>query len=291
VINGDTVVLKRLSDYRNEFEKPGEFLLISGNEISDQSEKKPVHLNAINLLQPSGPTGGATVLECLAANLKSIRESLRATGNPEWITVNHPNFGWALAWSDLARCGARFFEVFNGHPSVHNYGDSLRPGTETMWDRANKWRIDHGEPLLLGIATDDAHQYDKFETGKANPGRGWTMVRAAELTPEALYQAMLAGDFYASTGVELEDFRISHKSIEIRIKPEKGVHYTTEFIGWKSGSDHPEVLKTVKGARAVYRSDGRELFVRARIISDMPKENPFAEGDFETAWLQPMVLK
>lgn len=291
VVNGDTVILRELADYRREFEKPGEFLILSSEEISDQSEKKPVHLNGINLDQAVKPSGGATVQECLTANVEAIRQALRTSGNTEWITVNHPNFGWGLATGDLAQCGARFFEVFNGHPSVHNYGDSVRPGTETMWDLANKWRIDHGEPLLLGIATDDAHQYDRFETGKANPGRGWTMVRAAELTPEALYQAMLCGDFYASTGVELDDFRISEKSMVVRIKSEEGVQYKTEFLGWKAGANQPEILKTVMGSRAAYRPDGRELFVRARITSDKVKANPFAQGDHEMAWLQPVVLK
>jgi hypothetical protein len=124
--------------------------------------------------------------------------------------------------------------------------------------------------------------------GNANPGRGWTMVRAAELTPSALYQSMINGDFYASTGVELEDFRNDKKGISIRIREEPGVKYTTEFIGWMPGKDHPEVLKTVTGSRAAYRLNGKELFVRARILSDKTKENPFAKGDVEMAWVQPV---
>jgi hypothetical protein len=290
VVGKDTLVLGELDDYRGEFEKEGEFLLLRAEEISDQSEKRPVHLNGFNLDQVVKPAGGATVSECVAANVSAIRQALVRTGNPEWITVNHPNFGWGLTSGDLARCGARFFEVFNGHPSVHNYGDSARPGTETMWDEANKWRLDHGEPLLLGIATDDAHQYDRYEVGKANPGRGWTMVRARELTPESLYQAMMAGDFYASTGVELTDFSFRKKTLSLRIKPSDGVHYTIEFIGWVHGKDHPEILKTVAGSKATYKASGNELFVRARIRSDKPKENPFAKGDTEMAWVQPVAM-
>ncbi|MFA5817363.1 MAG: hypothetical protein WC865_17305 [Bacteroidales bacterium] len=287
---GDTVILRELAGYRHEFEKQGEFLLLSAEEISDKSENKPVHLNGFNLNQVVNPSGGATVTECLAANVNAIRQALEPAGNPEWIVVNHPNFGWALTADALARCGARFFEVFNGHPGVRNYGDSIRPGTETLWDQANKWRMDNGQKLLLGIATDDAHQYDVFEAGKANPGRGWTMVRARELTPGALYAAMFAGDFYASTGIELLDFRNNKKRITIRIRGEKGIHYSTEFIGWLAGRDHAEILKTVEGTKAVYRASGKELFVRARIVSGKPKLNPFAKGDYEMAWLQPVVF-
>lgn len=291
VIGKDTVTLRELNDYRHEFEKPGEFLLLSAEEISDQSEKKPVHLSGFNLPRVVKPTGGTTVTECTASDVRAIRQALEPTGNPEWITVNHPNFGWGLTAEALALSGARFFEVFNGHPSVRNYGDSIHPGTEVLWDQANKWRIDHGEQLLLGIANDDAHQYDVYETGKANPGRGWNMVRAKELTPPALYRSMLDGDFYASTGIELRDFHCTKKGITIRINGEPGVSYATEFIGWLAGKDHPEILKTVAGTRAAYRLTGRELFVRARIVSGTIKQNPFANGDFEMAWIQPVVVR
>ena len=288
VVGKDTVVLRELSGYRNEFEKQGEFLLLSSEEISDQSEKKPVHLNGINLSNVVKPAGGTTVTECVAANVGAIREALKNTSNPEWITINHPNFGWGLTTEALARSSARFFEVFNGHPSVRNYGDSAHISTETMWDQANKWRIENGIDLLLGIATDDAHQYDAYEIGKANPGRGWCMVRAGELTPGALYQAMYNGDFYASTGIELADFTANQKGIKIQIKGEKGITYTTEFIGWLKGRSQPAILKTVEGTKASYRTNGNELFVRARIVSSKIKANPYAKGDMEMAWVQPV---
>jgi hypothetical protein len=158
-----------------------------------------------------------------------------------------------------------------------------------MWDEANKWRVDHSEPLLLGTATDDAHQYDQWGVGKANPGRGWVMVRAADLTPAALYEAMFKGDFYASTGIVLKDFSHGKKSMSVLISAEPGVTYVTEFIGWMPGKDHPEVLARVEGTKPSYKFGGKEYFVRARITSSKVKENPFAKGDFEMAWLQPVV--
>jgi hypothetical protein len=285
----DSVKLRELEDFRKDFEKPGEFILIKSEEITDKSEKKPVHLNGFNLDQVVKPTGGAKVGECLNSNVKAIRQGLLPSGNPEWISVNHPNFGWALTADHLAQCGARYFEVYNGHPSVNNYGDSAHPSTEAMWDEANKWRVDHSEPLLLGTATDDAHQYDQWGVGKANPGRGWVMVRAADLTPAALYEAMFKGDFYASTGIVLKDFSHGKKSMSVLISAEPGVTYVTEFIGWMPGKDHPEVLARVEGTKPSYKFGGKEYFVRARITSSKVKENPFAKGDFEMAWLQPVV--
>jgi len=48
------------------------------------------------------------------------------------------------------------------------------------------------------LATDDAHYYDGSDACK-----GWVMVRAGELSDEALLKALRAGDFYASQGPEL----------------------------------------------------------------------------------------
>jgi hypothetical protein len=287
-VGEDTVVLAELAAYRSEFEKPGEFILISGEELSDAAEKKPVHLNGIGLTTVVNPVRLPTVVETLAADVEALRKALEPVGLTDWVIVNHPNFGWALTTEALAQCGTRFFEVFNGHPGVRNYGDSAHISTELMWDRANKWRVDQGQPLILGVATDDAHNYDRYEVGKANPGRGWVRVEAEELTPDALYKSMCEGDFYASTGVELVDFKILRKKISILIKEEAGVNYTTEFIGWLPGKSEPEILKTVAGTTATYHATGKELFVRARILSSKLKDNPFKEGDQEMAWLQPV---
>ena len=283
------IVLQELESYRSDFEEPGKFLLIHGEEISDAAERKPVHLNGINLKKMVPPAKGATVEECVINNVKAIREALKESGTPEWVIINHPNFGWALKWTDLAKSGARFFEVFNGHPGVRNYGDSIRPSTEEMWDQANKWRIDNDEPLLLGVATDDAHHYDTYKVGRANPGRGWVMVRTGDLAVNTLYEAMVNANYYCSTGVELVNFKADHKRIQLWVNPEEGVEYTTEFVGWLEGSDEPEVLKRVDGTEAAYRLTGKELFVRARVISSKIKDNPFAEGDQEMAWLQPVT--
>jgi len=34
---------------------------------------------------------------------------------------------------------------------------------------------------------------------------------------------------------------------------------------------------------------GNELYVRARVTSSKPHPNPFAEGDHEMAWVQPVL--
>ena len=45
-----------------------------------------------------------------------------------------------------------------------------------------------------------------------SPGRGWVWVRAPQLSAESIIAAMESGDFYASTGVKLDDLRFEEVS-------------------------------------------------------------------------------
>ena len=109
-----------------------------------------------------------------------------------------------------------------------------------------------GEPLY-GLATDDAHNYHQ-EGATAAPGRGWVMVRAKELTPSAITQAMIDGNFYASSGVILRDVSTDGKSLTVSIRAEEGVTYTTRFIGTrmrgkKIFQDLKSLLSKAKGKK------------------------------------------
>ena len=49
---GDQQVrLKPLGEFRHLYERPGRFLLIQGEEITDKFESKPIHMNASNVLE------------------------------------------------------------------------------------------------------------------------------------------------------------------------------------------------------------------------------------------------
>ena len=50
-----------------------------------------------------------------------------------------------------------------------------------------------------------------------------------------------------------------------------------------------QLLATSQDLRPSYRMTGDELYVRARVISSRLHPNPFAEGDLETAWVQPVL--
>ena len=285
--------LKTLTELKQRFEKPGEFLFIAGEEVTDQAEGRPVHLNGLNLAGLVQPQGGGTVAETVQRDLDAIAAHGRATGRTVLGHVNHPNFGWGFTVLDLAQIrGERFFEVYNGHRGVRNAGDASHPSTEAMWDQANLIRqAELGLPPLYGIASDDAHEY--HANGASVPGRGWVMVRATELTPEAIVKAMRAGEYYASSGVSLSDIRADDLGLTVTIAAEAGLEYTTRFLGSRR---HPDgrlelgvVLAETAANPARYAFDGSELSVRAVVTSSRPHPNPYAAGDPETAWVQPVV--
>ncbi|GGF27683.1 CehA/McbA family metallohydrolase domain-containing protein [Echinicola rosea] len=286
------VRLKTLEEYRPMFEVEGEFLIIQSEEISDSYDKKPLHMNVTNIQKLIEPQGGNSVAEVLQNNLDKVKEQREATGVPMFMHINHPNFVWAITPEDIIQLdGERFFEVYNGHPLVHNYGDSLRPSMEALWDEVQVAYLQEGKPLLYGLAVDDAHNYHVFNEKSSNPGRGWVMVKAKDLSAAALIEAMEAGEFYASTGVTLRDVHFDGKELTISVSEEEGVDYSIQFFGTKKSSPERsgELLHEINGTKASYSLQKDDMYVRAKVTSSKPKENPYQIGDKEVAWTQPVL--
>ena len=312
------VKLKTLDEFRSFFEVRNEFVFIRGMEITDRFDKHPIHLNGVNLEKAIVPQGGTSIPEMLQKNVDAVAEQGRRSGRPMFAHVNHPNFYYAITAEDLIALdhapGDGFVEVYNGHSGVRNYGDAQHPAMERMWDIVLSNRLAGGKAaVMLGVATDDAHTYTTWGDRQVNPGRGWVMVRAPRLTPDSISRAMKQGDFYNSTGVTLKTLRVADGVIELEVLAERGVEYTVEFIGTRQGvplegkpqtdvpADSPgratqvydarigAVLATVKGGKARYAAKGDEIYVRARVTSSKRHSNPYAQGDLEMAWTQPLV--
>jgi hypothetical protein len=310
------VRLKTTDEIRKVLEEPGKFLLIEGEEITSR-----VHMNALNITKKLQPQAEEHVAEYLRKNIRNVNEYAENSGRTVVVHVNHPNWsGYRVSAANLAAATeAKFFEVCNCIPSSNHRGNGKHPGEEKLWDIANTLRIAHWKAQpLFGIASDDAHEYFPLSETGANPGRGWIMVRSAKLEVEELMKAMLAGDFYASTGVVLEDCRYDPAAgrIHVQVCETPGVQYRIEFIGTLRDAvsaenlakvadnelevmELPEyarlgeVLKTEEGPRAEYSFTGRELYVRAVVHSTKKTANPpkSAGLEFEQAWSQPIIGK
>lgn len=298
-VGGKTgVVLKTLAEVRAQFESPGEFLILEAQEISDQSNTGPVHINALNLarLVPTKDDTTRPAVEVMRELLQAVIAQEKTTGRPILTHLNHPNFQWAITAEDLATVTEeRFFEVYNGHPSINHLGDETRPGNEVIWDIANTLRLTKldSDPLF-GVATDDSHHY---HGGNVSPGRGWIQVAATELTPEALITAMRAGDFYASTGVELHHFSYDPETriLDFSIKSDGDTRFRSELIGTRRGYDKVDGTARI-GEVFAFSSDRHvrfsvpvdALYARVTITATSPHPNPSFDFQTKQAWLQPV---
>jgi hypothetical protein len=243
------------------------FVVIKGEEVSDQFDGKPLHMNGLDVNARVAPQGGSSVVDVLQRNAQAIRN---ANGIPH---INHPNFRWAITRAELEQVRTnKLFEVFNGHPQVNNLGGGGVPGMEEVWDAI----LSNGM-LLYGIAVDDAHVFTQpGNPDVSGPGRGWVVVRAPRLEARALLDALERGDFYASTGVELTDYQATAKRITVTVKPTPFSKYRIQFVG-KGG----RILREITEPTATYDIRGDEGYVRARVI----------ESNGRMAWCQPVQVR
>ncbi len=290
-LNQTQVKLKTYNEYRTKFEEDGKFLIIQSEEITDHFNNKPIHINATNVKQKINPQGGNSVLEVMQNNLNAVAKQKKALNIPMITHINHPNFGYAIGLEEMkALKNEQFFEVYNGHPSVHNSGDADHMSTEMMWDYINIAYIENNKPIMYGLATDDSHHYHRKDSKWSNAGRGWIMVQADSLNPKSLINAMEAGQFYASTGVELKELAFKNNTLFVEVKEDKNATYKISFVGCKKGQGEPEEFATNEGNKASFKLTNDMLYVRCKITSSKLHENPIEDLLFENAWTQPFTF-
>ncbi len=248
------------------FGMKGGFIVIGGQEVTDSFDRKPYHLNALGVSRVVMPNKLPGAVETLQ---KNIDDTMKAGGIAQ---INHPNFGWALTADHLIKLqNYTLLEIYNGHPLVNNLGGGGMPSAEEIWDKV----LTSGKSVF-GVADDDSHSFKRIgDPTAATPGRGWIWVRATELTPAALIESLKKGDFYASTGVELSDYRSDERSITVTIKEDRASKYLVQFIG--SGG---RLLEETISNSASYTFKGNEGYVRAKVI----------ESNGKLAWTQPVLV-
>ena len=250
---------------KRRFKRP---LMIPGEELSVNLDggTVPIHINGIGISRLVEPIDAGDLASTIQANVDAI---VQAGGI---ASINHPNFKWAFDHEAIKQVtGASLLEVFNGHPLVNVYGGPGVFSNEQIWDGV----LSAGR-AIFGVATDDSHNYLDFSPFMSNPGRGWVMVRAAELSGEAIVEALASGEFYASTGVTLTELEVSGESIRLEIEQERDFVYATRFTG-RDGAP----LSESAGLKATYRMRGDEGYVRATVASSTGAK----------AWSQPTFVR
>ncbi len=189
---------------------------------------------------PLGPHLGRLLAgEVLGAGAagERIRRTLTSGGVP---CLHHPSWTgnlWTGSWStrvmqDLP--GPFLVEVWNPHSNSDE--DARR------WSAAVRT---HGPEVFVGAsAGDDCHDAAQFD-------RAWVMVKVPAMTSSALREALLAGAFYASTGVEAE-FTVESEGI--------AVHCSGDEVAVCDASGR--VRQIISGGTGRYDPAGDEGFVR-----------------------------
>ena len=312
------VRLKTFAEFQNLFEEQDKFILMMGQEWYNLvNNPHDLHLYILN------PDEVIPAIECSEnEKVTMIREIIRMvqvynqkTGRKVSPVLAHPLNKWCITAEMMLEAeDLRFFEVYNGHPNVNRFADEFHAGTDRIWDIVLSKRLETGKgKLLYGVAADDAH---KYHSEGATPGRGWVMVRSAELSEESIHDALDKGEFYSSTGVIIKDLSYDRKHIHIEIEPQEGVEYITEYIGTLSGFDSGskpaidiygneisdasriysedigKVLLSSNDLSSSYAFQGNELYVRVRIRSSANQIDQVT-GEVigkQQAWCQPVVV-
>jgi len=244
-------------DKITRIDAPEGLVLVPGEEVTDRLPKKPLHVNAIGLTTVVRPQGGTKPVDVLQRNIDAVR---KAGGI---ALVNHPNFGWAFGAEELLQLrDFTLLEIASGHPYVNMLGP---PSHEEMWDQL----LTAGR-RVWGVAVDDSHHLKRpWDTDVALPGKAWVVVRVAKRDAQSIVDALKRGDFYASTGVELEEV----SGGKVKVKEKNGARYRVQFIGSRG-----RVLQETEGSVAEYKIRGDEGYVRAKVI----------DSNGRMAWTQPV---
>jgi hypothetical protein len=236
-----------------ENEWPDGFLLLTGVELhGDQSEVgESFHILGFGLTKVAEPPPEITAASAIDWIKQQGGEAVLA--HPYWS---------GLVVSDLLRpSGYLGVEVFNttchmaigkGFSACH-WDDLLGRG-HRMW----------------GFAVDDSH-------GGGDLTTAWVLVKARELTRDAVIASLRAGLFYSSYGPEIEDIALAEGVVTARTSPVVEVNFIAQR--WAGGHVEAPPGETITGA--TYRLRGHELYLRVECRD--------AQGRW--AWSNPMFCE
>lgn len=324
------VRLKTCAEIKARFDAAGSFLVMPGMEIT-QSVSAPewhpagvqLHMNTMNIpaALPYSVPSGYTPTQMIGRN-GGLAAAAGVAPQHYTLALNHPFWVFCdiVPQNLIDRSEIRFFEVCNGGSSYTLPAGAENYTCEKFWDSVNAFRRLQRLPLLYGLGTDDAHNYQPPAMNYADGfGSAWVEVRSAELTPEGITAALHAGDFYATCGVQLEEvaFTAADRTLRVKVQAAEGVTYRIFFITTKRGFDRSvsfvaspadgskpartipvysddvgRTVKTVDGTEASYQMAEDDLYVRARVESSLPAK--YVRNFYplvQTAWTQPYTVE
>ncbi len=202
-------------------------------------------------------------------NETGVELARRASKSGAFIGIAHP------AWSQLT--------IEDGHSiDVAHAVEIYNHGCHVETDRGDGFylldqMLNDGK-RLSGYASDDAHfhlhDYDAFG--------GWVQVKAESLEPDALLDALKAGNYYSSQGPQIHALSIENNQVHIECSP-------------------VDVINVVGGTSRSARAHGRSITKATIELSDLhtglfvPEPSPWLrvtliDSSGKRAWTNPIWL-
>lgn len=282
-------------------ERREDFILIPGVELTGHNNIHATAMNVKDVIKHYFPQLLKTnELGKRGPLIDRYTEEVQKAGGE--MILNHPNYLWAVDVEDLFYVEELIlFELFNGHPDVNNWGLGSKMSTENMWDEL----LSRGKKIY-GVSSDDAHFFHSKGKLVSNPGRGWVMVNAPDLSSESIVEAMRRGQFYSSSGVFLKELKREGSLISIQVDLKKTenelsfndvvgkVSDNTDLPEWKIEFIGPKgvVLLEILAPSGQFELTAEHLvkhnYVRAKVTHNI-KRNGKYESFF--AWANPVFSR
>lgn len=233
--------------------------LLNQENVLEQTEIVPLkHMEEVPMKAYFGGWQGAKVAQDLCDELIA-RDCFVIYNHPLWSKVREDE------WIDTKGLTA---------VEIYNHGACLANGTG--YD-TSRWDIMLCEgKKVWGIAADDNHNDEETDDSFG----GFIVVKAPELTAEALTKSIIDGNFYASTGPQIYDWGIHDQMVYVTCSPVQRIHF---IVGNAIGSD--AYVASEDGADDVdyglLRLRGDEMYVRVECIDSWGR----------VAWSNPIFLK
>ena len=231
---------------------PEGLLRLPGIELDCSTDDPPKAWHIVGIGCEKEPRKKLTDVRDIVKFLKSHARFVQAA-HPYWSN---------LSGEDLrSLCSCDALEVYNSVCDVMVGRGSAEQPLDYV--------LSAGERINV-VAVDDSHQQP------GDLGRAWTMLKAPELTQEAVYNALARGDFYASTGPEILDWTRSGSSVRITTSPCRTISFMSNtWYGQRFDAEPDGVL-----TEAEYFLQGPEIYLRIQAT----------DADGKRAWTNPIYF-
>ena len=143
-----------------------------------------------------------------------------ANANDMFVMLNHPT--WSLLPYEIIK-------DFEGLWAIEIYNTScVKSGLNCYETNYYDLLLKQGKKLFC-TATDDCHKNIPPEDPYSDCCGGFVMVKARELSHDAIIGALLNGEFYSSTGARIRELYIEGNEVHIKCDPCRSMFLRTKY--------------------------------------------------------------